>query len=127
MIPTPYVVAVQRLTFEGEDAHGNPVEQWSDPDPLFVHAIGPRVQEEPGDPRRWHVIDGRTVYAPAEARDRVTGDDRVLWPVTLTDDGRVDVTGAVEWAIDGDVADWTFGPWSNPVAGVSFDITTTRG
>ena len=126
MIPAPHVIGVRRwVVTGGVDAHG--VESWghSDPEPVPVHAVGPRVQEEPGDPRRWVVVDGLTVFAPAGTR--VAAEDVVLWPARVDADGVLDVSAADVWQVEGPVADWTHGPWANPVAGVTFDIVQVRG
>ena len=126
MIPAPWVVGVRRWSQDGPvDAHGNTGWGHGDPVPVPVHAVGPRVQEEPGDPRRWVVVDGLTVYAPAGTV--VAAEDVVLWPVALRADGTLDASAAVEYQVTGPVADWTRGPWVNPVAGVTFDLETVKG
>ena len=127
MIPTPYVVGVKAWSEDaGTDAHGWPVSGYGDPVPVAVHAVGPRVQAEPGDPRRWVVIEGLTVYAPAGTS--VSAHDRVLWPCYLDADGALVVPDdAVEYEVVGPVADWTHGPWRNPAAGVTFDLENVKG
>lgn len=126
MIPTRQCVGVRSWSASvGVDAHGNPSSGWADPVPVAVHAVAPRVAEEPGDPRRFAVVDGLTVYAPAGTR--VAAEDRIVWPVTVDRDGTLDTTEGTEWEVDGPVADWTRGPWVNPVAGVTFDIVQVRG
>lgn len=124
MIPTPWTVGVRAWSQSGRDAHGNPVPSWAPPVPVRVHAVGPRVQTEPGEPNRTVVVEGLTVYAPAGT---VVGEhDRVVWPFKVDDTGAVTFAGE-EYEVDGDVADWTSGPWPNPVAGVTFDLTRTEG
>ena len=126
MIPAPHVIGVRRWRSTGSvNAHG--VEEWahSAPEPVRVHAVGPRVQEEPGEARRWAVIDGLTVYAPAGTM--VAAEDVVLWPVVVSPDGVVDVSRAGDYQVAGPVADWTHGPWVNPVAGVTFELEQVRG
>lgn len=113
LIPAPWTVGHRVWTATGEvDAHGNPVEGWSDPVPVPVHAVGPREQTEPSDPHRTVVVEGLTVYAPAGTAIGVH--DRVVW-------------AGEEYEVDGDPADWTRGPWPHPTAGVTFDLTRTEG
>lgn len=115
-IPVPYTVGVKRWAEGGsEDAHGNRVDSWAAPVPVPVHAVGPRVQEEPEDPRRYVVVEGLTVYAPAGTT--VGAHDRVVWPFP----------GGTEYEVDGPVADWTRGPWRHPTAGVVVQLTDVRG
>lgn len=125
MIPTPWTVGRRAWTVTGDvDAHGNPIEGWSDPAPVPVHAVGPRVAEEPSDPHRWVVVQGLTVYAPAGTV--MAAHDRVVWPFAVDADGSVLEYGE-EFEVDGGPADWTSGPWPHPTAGVSFDLTRKEG
>ena len=52
--------------------------------------------------------------------------DRVVWPFVQDNTGAVLLAGD-EFEVDGPVADWTSGPWSNPVAGVTFDLNRVEG
>lgn len=113
MIPTPWTVGVRAWTSGPDlDRQGNPVQRWSDPAPLAVHAVAPRIREEPAGSRRWEVVEGLTVYARAgtvvDAHDRV-------------------VVDGVDYEVVGDVARWDRGPWDNPVAGVTIDIVRVKG
>ena len=100
-IPTPWTIGVKRWTQAGKDRHGNPVEAWADPAPVRVHAVAPRVSSEPDDPNRSVVVIGLEVYAPAGTQ--FGPHDRVVW-------------GDEEFEVDGDIADWSRGPWPNPAA-----------
>lgn len=80
--------------------------------------------DEPADPHRAVVVEGLTVYAPAGTAVGVH--DRVVWPFTVDAAGAVVASGE-EYEVDGDVADWTQGPWQHPNAGVTFDLTRTEG
>lgn len=125
MIPTPWTVG--RKTWAGGggvDAHGNPLESWSDPVPVPVHGVAPRLSDEPGEARRWLVVEGLTVLAP---KGTVIGEhDRVVWPFAVDAAGAPTTVGD-EWEVDGPVSDWTRGPWPHPTAGVSFNLTRVEG
>lgn len=88
------------------------MQQWAEAVPLPVHGVAPRVQTEPDDPNRYTVVEGLTVYAPAGTS--LGAHDRVVWADR-------------EYEVDGDVADWARGPWANPAAGVTFDLTLVKG
>lgn len=104
----------------GRDAHGNPRSSWALPVPVPVHAVGPRLQQEPDEPHRWAVVDGLTVYAPAGT---VMGaHDRIVWPYDPDNPTVGDL-----YEVVGKVADWTRGPWPNPVAGVTFEAEKVTG
>lgn len=119
-IPTPWLVGWREWSEGGRDAHGNPASSWAPPAPLPVHSVGPRYQQEPGEPNRWVVVDGLTVYAPAGTV--VGAHDRVVWPF---DPDNPDV-GEL-WEVNGPIADWTKGPFANPVAGVTFELEKVTG
>lgn len=94
----------------GYDAHGNEVPSWGDPVPVAVYAIAPRPSEEP-QPGRSEVISGLAVYAPA---DTVVGPrDRV-------------VIDGEEWEVEGELGDYTRGPWGYPF-GVVINVTRVEG
>lgn len=125
-IPSPHVIGVRAWSGgEEEDAHGVPSSTHALPVPVNVHAVGPRVQAEPGDPRRWVVVEGLTIYAGPGVT--VGEHDLVLWPCRVDHDGNLVTSEAVEWEVVGPVADWTHGPWDNPAAGVTFDVQQVRG
>lgn len=126
MIPTPWTVGRRVWSSDDAqtDAHGNPAESWADPVPVPVHAVSPRLSDEPGEARRHVVVEGLTVYAPAGTT--VGEHDLVVWPFVVDDAGTVLLAGD-EFEVDGPVADWTLGPWDNPVAGVAFNLTRAEG
>ena len=123
-IPTLWTVGRRVYSETGRDAHGNPRPSWAAPVPVPVHAVGPRLATEPDESGRWPVIDGLTVYAPAGTV--VGAHDRVVWPFTVDAAGAV-VEAGDEYTVEGGVMDWTRGPFSNPVAGVTFDMLKVTG
>ena len=123
-IPTPGTVGHRVWSQSGRDAHGNPVQSHAAPVALPVHAVGPRLAQEPGEPGRWQTVEGLTVYAPAGT---VVGEhDLVVAPFVVDETGTVLHAGD-EYEVDGPVADWTRGPWPNPAAGVTFNLTRVEG
>ena len=125
-VPTPWTVGHRVWSQSGQDAHGNPVQAHTEPSPLAVHAVYPRMRQEPGEPNRWQTVEGLTVLAPAGTDTVVSEHDRIVWPFVVDDFGTVLLAGD-EYEVDGPVADWTRGPWSNPAAGVTFDLTRVEG
>lgn len=124
VIPVPWVVG-RREWQPGSvvDAHGNTEDGWGEPVAVQVHAVSPRLSDEPSEARRHVVIEGLTVYAPAGT---VVGEhDRIVWPFAVRDGAPV-VVGD-EYEVDGPVSDWTKGPWRNPVAGVVWNMTRVEG
>ena len=125
VIPTPWTIGHRVWSSSGEpDAHGNVEDVWADPVAVAVHAVSPRLSDEPVEARRHLVVEGLTVYAPAGTQ--VGEHDRVVWPFIQDGTGAVLLAGD-EFEVDGPVADWTSGPWSNPVAGVTFDLNRVEG
>lgn len=125
-IPTPFTVGHRVYTEAGGfDEHGNPVATYSDPVAVPVFGVSPRLQEEPDDPRRAMVVEGLSVYAPAHVTG-VREHDRIVWPFVVDVDGVVLLSGD-EFEVDGPVADWTKGPWPNPVAGHVIHLSDVRG
>jgi hypothetical protein len=61
---------------DGEDAHGNELEQWEPPVDLGIYAFGPGGSSEPMLPGQDRVITVPTVFLPSTsvvaARDRLT-------------------------------------------------------
>lgn len=124
VIPSPWTVGRRVWSQSGEDTHGNPVQAHAAPVPVPVRGVAPRLAEEPHQPGRWIVVDGFTVYA--DAGTQVGPYDIIVWPFAVDDAGAV-VEYGDEYEVDGPLADWTCGPWANPVAGVTFDIVQVRG
>lgn len=114
MIPTPWMVGHRVWSQSGRDAHGNAVDSWADPVDVPVHAVAPLVREgrEPDSGNRSLVVDGLQVFAPAGVR--FGPHDRVVWR-----------GGTFE--VDGETADYTAGPWANPVAGVVINLKRSEG
>lgn len=111
MIPTPHTVGVRAYQSGAEDAHGNPVESWADPVDVPVHGISPGSDEPHVTNRDLSIIEW-TVYAPAGTH--VGPMDRVVI------DGR-------EFEVEGEVKDYSRGPWVNAVAGVVFELRRAEG
>lgn len=78
-----------------KDAHGNVTLSWDDPVDLAVYAIYPRYSQEP-EPDRPLVVVGLAVLAP-------TG--------TTVDPFDRFVIDGEEYEVEGEVADWTRGPF----------------
>lgn len=114
MLPKPWTVGHRVWSQSGRDAHGNAVDSWADPVDVPVHAVAPLVREgrEPDSGNRSLVVDGLQVFAPAGVR--FGPHDRVVWR-----------GGTFE--VDGETADYTAGPWANPVAGVVINLKRSEG
>ena len=93
-----------------KDAHGNVREGWADPVPFEVYAIAPLASQEPGDDRT-AVTTGISLLAPQGAV--VDPHDRF-------------VVDGVEYDVEGDVADYTRGPFGF-AAGLVVNLTRTEG
>jgi hypothetical protein len=77
-----------------EDAHGNPVDSWADPVNVAVYGYGPRYDStEPGGTQ---VIVGLQVFAPKD----LEVDPRDQF-----------VVEGLRYDVDGEVGDWTTGPF----------------
>lgn len=112
MIPTPYTVGHRVHSESGLDAHNNAVDAWAAPVPLQVHAVAPGASVEAVRAGRDVSAVLWTVYAPAGT---VVGSrDRIMWQ-------------GVEYAVQGQPADWTHGPWVNPAAGVTIELAAWEG
>lgn len=109
--PTPHVVGVRAFQSGVTDAHGNPVESWAAPVDVPVHGLSPG-SDEPHSTNRDLSIISWTVYAPAGTavgpRDRV-------------------VVSGREYTVEGEVRDWTRGPWRASFAGVVFELRRAEG
>lgn len=92
-----------------EDSHGNTTDTWADPVPVGVFGYGPRSDStEPGGTQ---VIVGLTVYAPP----------------TLTVSSRDQfVVNGLRYDVDGEVGDWTFGPFGYR-PGIEFALKRVEG
>ena len=112
MIPARHTVGV-RVFQPGidEDAHGNPVDGWADPVSVPVHGLSPGSDEPHSTNRDLSVVEW-TVYAPAGT---------TVGPRDLV------IVGGREFTVEGEVKDYTLGPWVNPVAGVVFELRRAEG
>lgn len=113
-IPTPWTVGHKVWSESGRDAHGNAVDVWADPVDVPVHGVAPLVREgrEPDSGNRSLVVEGLQLFAPAGTR--IDAMDRVVWR-------------GEEFEVDGEVGDYTSGPWRNPVAGVVINLKRAEG
>lgn len=93
MYPLAQTIGHERFHSETEDDHGNPVARYCTVRPRMVYGYGPRtVSTEPGGTQ---LIEGLDVFAPL-----FTVDHRDRFIV----EGRTHV-------VEGDVSDWTRGPF----------------
>jgi hypothetical protein len=112
--PTPHSVGVRRFESTGDDGYGNPVDSHSATVlDLPVHFVAPAESVEPYRQLRDLLLTDLAVGAPKvdnlpEPRDLVVWEDE-------------------DYTVEGDVADYTFGPWTNPDAGVTFLIRKVEG
>lgn len=113
MIPSPYTLQVRTRTSTTDDGLGNVDTEWSAERPWNVRQIDPGQSAEPYLPNRdlssveYAVHAGKTGDVPGE-------------------DDQVQVDG-VWFDVDGKPADWTRGPWPNPVAGVVVLLKRVEG
>ena len=110
MRPAETPIGVRAFVEGAKDSHGNPVRSWRPPVERLVFGTYPRYRNEPTVGRSETVV-GLTVLAPPgfeiDYRDRV-------------------VVDGVEYEVDGEVGDWTRGPfgWA---PGVEFALTRAGG
>ena len=95
------------------DARGDVVDAWGSARDWVVRGVAPGGIEEPFRPNRDLSLVAWTVYANQDdtlpgARDLVTVDGR-------------------DYAVNGEPADWTRGPWANPWAGAVVELTRAEG
>lgn len=114
MIPTPHTVGVKRYQAGAKDDLGNDVDSWADTAlELPAHFVAPATSAEPFQPNRALLTTDKTVGAPKHAN--LPGPrDIVVWQ-------------GEEYTVEGEVADYTNGPWANPAAGVTFVIRKMAG
>lgn len=96
-LPTPFTIGVKRHVAGSVDRYNNPTDTWSAPVAVLVYGIVPTSSDEPFEIGRNAVVTGLTVLAPVGtvigAKDRV-------------------VIDSDEYEVDGDIADWSNGPFS---------------
>ena len=95
---------------EATDAHGNGVSSFAEEAPFPVYSVAPVTTAEP-DAGRTLVTEKLSVLAPAGS----TLDPRDVFVIDGTD-----------YEVDGEIADWTKGPWGW-AAGVQFHLRRARG
>jgi hypothetical protein len=108
-----YTLGVRRRETGSDDDHGNAEATYGAAEDWVVRGYAPGANNEGGDPARDLSNILWTVYA--DASDDVPGE---LDLVVLEGD---------EYAVEGRPADWTHGPWFNPVAGVVVELKRAEG
>jgi hypothetical protein len=106
-----HTIGIKRYLEGAEDAHGNPIEGWGPEEPVKVFAIVPTSSVEPTAVGREAVITGLSILAPSSVQ--VSHKDRIL-------------IGSEEFTIEGEVADWTRGPFSFK-PGIQFALKRVEG
>lgn len=110
---TVYTLGLKRHSTGTTDAHGNVRDGWADPTDWHVYGIAPNATNADPEPLadRAAVTTGLSVLAP---HDPLPGPlDRV-------------VVDGEEWEVDGDVADYTRGPFGYE-AGVVVALKRAEG
>lgn len=108
---TPAItVGLRVYTPSAKDKYGDAVESWSAPIDLAVYSVAPRSSDEPEEGRN-AVVSGVSLHAPPGT------------PVGPLD--RVVIDG-VEYEVEGEIADWTRGPFGF-ASGVVIDLKRTEG
>lgn len=115
------VIQIMRRVVGAVNAHGNPVDAFTDPEDLPVLAVAPASRDEPTDTGRpYATVSGWTVYAPLGTV--VSPYDRVVLPAWV-----VPPDGA-ECQIVGEVAVWDRNPHAARFrGGVVFDVERRQG
>lgn len=111
-LPTPHTVGHRAFTPGVADGRGNVEGGWADPVDLRVHSVAPGATDEPGTAARDLSLIAWTIHAPA-------GTD--VGPRDLI------VVGGREYRVNGEMRDWTKGPWSMPIAGVVIELLRAEG
>lgn len=117
-----YTIGHRVYTSSGEDDMGNETKSWANPVDLKVFFVAPTASladSEPSEPSRTAVVTGLSVGVPRgavlDAHDRyVLGD---AWPPYMRG----------EWEQEGEVADYTHGPFSNRVGQLVLNLRRTKG
>lgn len=111
-VPSPYWLTVRARTDGAKDAFGNVTTTWVERD-WRVRSVAPGAMTDPVDPNRDLGNIAYTIHADADSE-----------PPTRLDEVVVD---GETFAVDGDPADWTRGPWANPAAGVVVLLKRSEG
>lgn len=110
MFPLAQTIGLAAYQAGVEDAHGNPVDSWSDPVDVAVYGYGPPIRTQDSEPGGTQVIVGLDVYAP-------------LFPVDDRD--RFVISGLV-YSVEGEAGDWNNGPFGFE-PGQSFRLKRVEG
>lgn len=113
MLPTPYTLAVKRLTTTGTDSHNNPITDYADPVDWPVHAYASGANDEPAQQGRDLSNVLWTVYAPV--------DDKLPGALDLV------VLGGEDYAVEGEPRDYSHDPWQHRVGGAVVYLKDARG
>lgn len=92
-----YTLGIKQYQEGATDAHGNPVESWGSVTNVQVFSVAPTTSSEPFQSGREAIVTGLSVLAPTSVS--VGPKDRVVW-------------NSEEYTIEGELADWTKGPFS---------------
>lgn len=112
-IPSPHLVKVRRYVAGAKDEFNNAVDAWQDPTDWWVRSIDPVTGREPDQSFR----DLASLALKIEA-------DKTPDVPTYRD---IVIVDGVEYPVDGRPDDWTQGPWTNPVAGVTVYLRRVEG
>lgn len=96
-LPTPFTIGVKSYVSGSVDRYNNPTESWSASVDVPVYGIAPTSSDEPFEVGRNAVITELSVLAPVGTA--IGPKDRV-------------VIDSDEYEVDGDIADWSKGPFS---------------
>lgn len=110
-----YTIGHRVYTPDATDDLGNDVETWEDPVDLKVYSISPSASladREPSEPSRDAVITSYTVLVPRGT--------------TLDPHDRYVIDGE-EWEQDGELGDYTRGPFSNRVGQLVLNLRRAEG
>lgn len=113
MLPTPFVLGVRRRQQGLKDSHGKKTVTYAEPIDWPVSGIAPGANAEPNNPNRDLSLILWTVFAPSDSNQPTELDLVVL--------------DSVEYSVEGRPADWTNGPWDNPIAGVVVELKRAEG
>lgn len=117
-----YTIGHRVYTPDAVDDLGNEREAWEDPVDLKVFSVAPTASladREPTEPSRDAVVTGLTALVPRSAEldphDRFVLDDS--WPRHMRG----------EWEQDGEVGDYSRGPFTNSVGHIVLNLKRTEG
>lgn len=108
-----FTLQVKRRQAGSKDSHGNKAVTYAAPADWVVRGYAPGANVEGTDLHRDLSVVLWTVYA--DATDDVPGELDLV------------VLNGVDYAVEGRPADWTHGPWHNPVAGVVVELKRAEG